>query len=69
MVSNLIFRRHRCLTCQKITTSVQMLLVTETQIEEAMELAIRRSRTSGLMQSAGDEQTPATLALGDSLST
>ena len=60
----LIFRRHICRDCPKRFVSIQMVLSTEAQMEEAMELAIRHSTSS--------DRTPfdsGSLALLDSLST
>lgn len=61
----LVFRRHQCRDCgKKPILSVQMILATEAQMEEAMELAIRHSTSS--------DRTPndrGTLGLLDSLST
>lgn len=56
MVGGIIFRRHCCTTCGKVTPSAQLLLSSDDMIEEVMELAFRN----------GD--APATVVLADSLS-
>lgn len=61
----MVFRRHRCKECgKKPIITMQMVLATESQMELAMEIAIRRSPSFDRMPN--DEGT---LALLDSLST
>lgn len=65
----MLFRRHRCRTCQRVSTSLQMMLSTEESMEMAMELAIRRSPSSDPTGTFDGASVAGTRVLLDSLST